>query len=554
MAAGLPGRAANRVRVAPFLVVGSDEIAVRLAEELTHLGEGAVLLARTGIEPRFEARLTQDGVQVLERDARNVADLEAVGLGETPAVAVVEGDDVTNLHAALAVHAARPDVRIVVRMFNEDLGRRLMTLFQEAQVVSASDVAAPGFLGTALHSEHRQQIVIGDRVVEVRPLSSDDDLARTQCIALFDPQTKTRDLFPPAAPGVLALVPVGTETQHDVGAVEGLRQAASFSGSMVTFFGALARLFDRRLIALLALITSILIVAAVVWSWSTDDGLIDSAYFAVTTITTTGYGDITPRGQSAAHKLGTMALMLVGALSLAVLFAVITDTIVGARLARSLEERPRPRRDHVVVVGLGRIGLRVIEGLIAREIPCLAVERDEGAYGVHAVRRLNVPVVLSDVRGPSSLDGLGLDNARCLMMLTDDDAANLLQAVSARARRKDLHVVLRLFDHDLAERVEDAFKIQARSVASLAAPAFAAALTGRRSLGSIPIGTRAVSIVELPVLSDRTVAELEEAARGEARVVEACGRWRPSDRTRVESGDKVIALGTPRGLARIARA
>ena len=49
--------------------------------------------------------------------------------------------------------------------------------------------------------------------------------------------------------------------------------------------------------------------------------------------------------------------------SLAVLFALITDAVVGVRLARVLGGVPRGMRDHVVVCGLGNIGYRVVERL-----------------------------------------------------------------------------------------------------------------------------------------------------------------------------------------------
>src|SRR5205085_8266133 len=133
-----------------------------------------------------------------------------------------------------------------------------------------------------------------------------------------------------------------------------------------------------------------------------------------------GYGDITPLHEPSALKLAVMGLMLIGALSLALVYALVTDAIVGVRLARSLGERPRPRRDHVVVLGLGRIGQRVVEDLVVRGIACIAVERNESAPGVHAARRLRVPVVLSDIAAPSVLHGCYLDQARCLIALTDD--------------------------------------------------------------------------------------------------------------------------------------
>jgi Trk K+ transport system NAD-binding subunit len=538
-----------------FIVAGSDGIAVRLAQELTALGEEVVVLARE-IEPRFRVSLEREGVRVIEGEARDVADLRDAGLATAAALAIVEESDVGNLHAALAARGERGDVRLVVRMFNQELGDRLEALFPEAHILSASAIAAPAFVAAALRSS--QRIVIADRAFDVRQLGHDDDLAAALPVAAFDPRHGTARLFPQAAAGVLALVPE-EEEEEEPGAVETaaeeLRQAASLAASMLTRAGALARLIDRRLMALLAFVVAIVIAAALVWTTSTHYDLLDSAYFAVTTVSTTGYGDITPLHDTSALKLAVMGLMLIGALSLALVYALVTDAIVGVRLARSLGERPRPRRDHVVVLGLGRIGQRVVEDLVARGIPCIAVERNEHAAGVHAARRLRVPVVLADVTAPAVLDGLFLERARCLMVVTDDDAANLGAALNARARRADLRVVLRLFDHDLAQRVESAFSIHvSRSVSSLAAPAFAAALSDRRALATIPVGAQAVTVAELSAPEGRTVAELERAAGGEARVIARGREWSPAPDERVGVGELIVAVGSRAGLAALGRA
>jgi Trk K+ transport system NAD-binding subunit len=533
-----------------YIIAGADGLAVRVAEELTALGEQVVVLARE-LEPRFRVHLEREGVRVLEGDARDVADLREAGLDDAKALAIVEQNDVGNLHAALAARGGRGDIRLVVRIFNPDLGARLDELFPDARVLSASAIAAPAFVAAALRAS--QRIVIADRAFDVRALAAGDDPAGVVALAEFDPAAGTASLFPPVSPGVLALVP-DDEDEEEVSAVEAaaeeLRQAASLAASLLTRAGALARLLDRRLIALVAFVTLIIVAAALVWSASTPYDLLDSAYFAVTTVSTTGYGDITPLHDSHALKLGVMGLMLLGALSLALVYALITDAIVGVRLARSLGERPRPRRDHVVVLGLGRIGQRVIEGLVARGIPCVAVERNERALGVEAARRLRVPVVLADATAPSVLDGLSLEHARCLMVVTDDDAANLSAALAARARQPELRVVLRLFDYDLAQRVETAFSIHvSRSVSSLAAPAFAAALSDRRALATIAVGSQALTVAELAAPAGHTLAELEQAAAGEARVIARGRDWSPAREAPLDAGETIVAVGSPAGLA-----
>ncbi len=533
-----------------YIVAGSDGIAVRLAEELVALGERVVVLSQE-MEPRFRTRLEQMDIRVLGGDPRDVADLRAAGLETAAALAIVEEDDVANLHSALAARGAREDLRLVVRMFNQDLGSRLEALFPDARIMSASAIAAPAFLAAALRSA--QQIMIAGHPFEVRALSAEDDLDSVLAVAAFDASSGTATLFPDPAPGVLALVPDVDEDEDQTvveAAAEELRQAASRTASMLVRAGALARLVDGRLVALLVFVVIVLGAAAAIWTSSTHYDLLDSAYFAVTTVSTTGYGDITPLHEGAGLKVIVMGLMLIGALSLALVYALITDAVVGVRLARSLGERPRPRRDHVVVLGLGRIGQRVVEDLVARRIPCVAVERNENAPGVHAARRLRVPVMLADISAPAVLDGLHIPSARCLMVVTDDDAANLAAALAARTLAPDIRVVLRLFDHDLAARVETAFAIHvSRSVSSLAAPAFAAALSDRQALATIAVGAQALTVAEFAAPVGRTVTELEQAAAGEARVLALGERWAPDARARSAAGETLVAVGSPTGLA-----
>ena len=110
--------------------------------------------------------------------------------------------------------------------------------------------------------------------------------------------------------------------------------------------------------------------------------------------------------------------------------------------------------------------------------------------------------------------------------------------------------MLRLFDHDLAARVETAFAIHvSRSVSSLAAPAFAAALSERRALATIAVGAQALTVAEFAAPAGRTVTELEQAAAGEARVLALGARWAPEARARSAPGETLVAVGSPTGLA-----
>ena len=115
---------------------------------------------------------------------------------------------------------------------------------------------------------------------------------------------------------------------------------------------------------------------AVFWGFSGHGlDLIDAIYFTVTIMTTTGFGDINLREAPPALQLYGVALMLAGTAALAILFALITDALVSARLARVLGATiPRGLHDHVVVCGLGNIGYRMVEQLHELGVPLVTAE------------------------------------------------------------------------------------------------------------------------------------------------------------------------------------
>ena len=270
-----------------------------------------------------------------------------------------------------------------------------------------------------------------------------------------------------------------------------------------------------------------------------------------------GAGDINLRDAPGPLELYGMALMLFGTGTLTVLFALFTDAIVSARLARARDPLPRLLSDHVVVCGLGNIGYRVVEQLAPLGVSLVAVELDRSNRFLPAMQRLGVPVLARDSRLRDTLQTLQVTSARSLVVVTSSDTVNLETALSARALRPDLRVVLRLFDADLAARVERTFGFHScRSPSALAAPAFAAAAVGEHVIASIPPGRRVLLVARLRVgrgsrAAGETVAAFEQAIHGRVLTVVAGGeqRWCPAGDTPLVPDEDLTVVVTRQGLA-----
>ena len=125
--------------------------------------------------------------------------------------------------------------------------------------------------------------------------------------------------------------------------------------------------------------------------------------------------------------------MLVALLFAAAFTGGLVERLIGRRLTGMVGPRAVPRSDHVVVVGLGQVGLRLALLLRQRGIPVVAVDDREDGENVGHARERGLPVVIGRGADPSLLDRLSLDRAIALAAVTDDDLQNI--AVDARRTR-----------------------------------------------------------------------------------------------------------------------
>ena len=142
-------------------------------------------------------------------------------------------------------------------------------------------------------------------------------------------------------------------------------------------------------------------------------------------------------------KLAISLSMLVALLFAAAFTGGLVERLIGRNLTGLLGRRAVPRSDHVVVVGLGQVGLRLC--LLLREIGISVVAIDDQPDGenVGHARRAGLPVVIGRGADPSLLRRLSLEHALAVAAVTSDDLQNIRVALTARAEAPGVRIVLR---------------------------------------------------------------------------------------------------------------
>lgn len=137
-------------------------------------------------------------------------------------------------------------------------------------------------------------------------------------------------------------------------------------------------------------------------------------------------------------------------------------------------------RDHVVLCGLGHLGSRILERLLAEGAEVVVIERDGGSRFVAEAKEKGTPILVADMRDDRVLEEAGVARARSIVAATNDDMSNLEVALDARRMNPKIRVLIRFFDQRIGAKIQHAFDIdEAFSSAALAAPIIAAKALAR---------------------------------------------------------------------------
>ncbi|WP_369242687.1 NAD-binding protein [Streptomyces sp. R21] len=499
--------------------------------------------------------------RVLEAPELTEAVLADAGVERAAALALVHDDDETNIRAALTARRLNPRLRLVIRLYNRRLGQHIEELLDQASalatgigsgstdgdsgsaggsgggsgafgggdasttVLSDADTAAPALAATALAGTSK--VVQTDglmlRAAE-RPPPGPGQVADPGLCTLALLSATTND--PAGADGSEGSGSQGPQLLPDERAVAAatgrgtiVLENVSYSGpslsagrSVVPF----ASLFSRRLRWSFAGLVACVAALAIASMAVTRESPLHATYLTLLDLFSINDPAI---GQPIGRQLLQLLSGMVGLLLLPVLLAAVLEALGTFRSGSALRRPPRGLSGHVVLLGLGKIGTRVLARLRELQIPVVCVEADPEARGLALARRLRVPVVLGDVTQEGVLEAAKIQRAHALLALTSADTTNLEAVLYARTVRPDLRVVLRLYDDDFATAVyrtlraaHPAALTRSRSVSHLAAPAFAGAMMGRQILGAIPVERRVLLFAAVDVgghsqLEGRTVGE-----------------------------------------------
>ncbi len=468
-------------------------------------------LGRTGL--RIFSLLRQQGARVVGvsyhplaevmgdvvvGELRSPATLKAAGIYQAQTLVLATSDDALNLAVLTQARILNPNIRIVNRLFNISLGERLDHTLPHHVSLSSAALAAPLFAFAARGNRAIGQLRLFDltwpmyeEVIDTShpwhgiPLKTLWD-NRSQLLIHYHSPRSPIDLVTAVVTGTVLQVGdrvvVATKPQQPTLASRQVSQL--WQRLWVTLDHGRRRARATLLVILTLLITIGLATFTYIWH-SLDTSWVDALYFSVGMITGAGGQEQVAENASAAIKVFTAVMMLVGAGVIGICYALLNEFILGSHFQSLWSVARMPRQNHYIVCGLGGVGYRIALHLHQTGHQVAVVEQDANNRFLPSVKALKIPVIIADANMASSLETLNLASAQALLVVTSDDTVNLEIALTARSISPQVPAVVRIYDAEFAQQVQQVFEFdQVLSPMDLAAPTFAAAALGGRILGN----------------------------------------------------------------------
>lgn len=380
-----------------------------------------VVIGHTDVGRRSCALLESRGVRITHLDDPTDSRVREALSGPVDGVAVLLHDDMRALRYSLMIEHILPGIRLFVAMFDGTARAQLERTVPNCIVLSPAACSVPSMVAAAISTDHdviRRTVSSSERSwVTVDANGSSD-------IASIHPYS----------------VPPSLRVRGIIGQIRGQLHAYD-SGSAVLLGGAFGLLIMIVLDTLVGM---------------QHESLIRALYDATrvtATISSPDLGD-----ESWVLAWAALAAVLVMGFTAAFAAGIVHHLISGRHVAL-VGRRVMPRSGHVVITGMGQVGIRLAQELRSLGVAVAGIERHADAPGLPLARDLGIPVVIGDASSRRVLRRAGLSGSIALVACGSDERDNIAVAISARAVADDVPVVIRAGADDAIDETQSLFHI-----------------------------------------------------------------------------------------------
>ncbi len=416
-----------------------------------------LVIGQTSVGRRVCGLLRESGLTTNHLDLPTDAELRAALTPDVDGIAVMLHDDIKALRYSLAAHHIRPSARLFVAMFDRTAREQLRTAVPTAVVLSPAAISVPSLVAAAIDP-------------------------RTAAIRRKDTQEEAR---------WVSLTPAGDHTNV---AAYSTPDAIRRPGRIGRLTGQL-RAYDAGTKVLLTGVFGLITVIALDTIVGLQHANFLRAMYDATRTTATISAPALP-DEPWILVFATFAALAVLAFT-AMFAAGLVNYLISGRHVALIGRRVAPRSGHVVVVGMGQVGLRLAEELQALGVAVLGIEVNATSRSLQIARAKRIPVIVGDAASRATLKAARVDHAYAVVAAGSAEWDNIAVAVSSLATAPDTRLVIRAGTGDAMDETRSLFHIGAVvDVNGLTASFVTSAMTGPAPYAVIAAGDADLAIDE----------------------------------------------------------
>jgi voltage-gated potassium channel len=327
-----------------------------------------------------------------------------------------------------------------------------------------------------------------------------------------------------------------------------------------------------ELVTLLTLTAFFVFIAGIMLYVFEGDGdnpnisnLFDAFYWALVTISTVGYGDISP--VTPEGRVVSMLIIMTGVGLIAFMTSIIvssfSERLVELREYRAVQEVGK-KNNVIVVCGFGIMGRKVARGLAREGKELIILDRsEEAAQKAHSSGYRSIS---ADATQSSIFEQIGIeDRISHVLCLTSDDEQNAFIAINVKSLNPDVTVTVRCSDKEIADKLRYAGVDQViipEEITALMSVAHAGEPVAFEALRSIiaykgenhidEVEVQRGGILEHTVFGALKTEVFRLIILGIVRLDEEGEKlflFNPDDKTKLLAGDDLVVMGLPTAIA-----
>ncbi|MBP0016099.1 MAG: NAD-binding protein [Cyanobacteria bacterium SBLK] len=582
-----------------FLVLGLGSLGQHCVAALKEFGVYTIAIEQ-GIPQEWEiANLRELLDELILGDCCQDAILQQAGIDDCRAALITTNNERANAEAALAIRQLNPNTRLVIRSSKDNLNQLLSRQLGNFIAFDPTQLPAAAFAIAALGTDTLGFFNLEGSWLRVakHPVTKEHRWSRSRR-PLYDLNNRTRRLLlhfssdaeipsafytwqPETAIAIgdtvltietaehfllnqrkQATIAKRTKKQH--GKRKLLRKYLDirFLKEQLSHFWQLNLQEQIRRVALLAgfIVLILLGTGTLLFNFYHPDTTLLSAFYVTAILLLGGYADLFDKFDAIVSipwwlQLFALSLTLAGTAFVGVLYALLTEALLSSKFQFIKQRPPIPQQDHVVLIGLGRIGTKVANLLQEFQQTLVGI-----TFNPHFDLNLlpKMPLLKGDLERVFAEANIA--EAKSVIVATDDEMVNLEVALMARSINPRSQLAIRTYGQRLSNHLEKMFPdAQILCTYAVMAEAFAGAAFGENILSLFRLYNQTILVTEYQIEAIDTLHGLliGEIAYGYGVVPIVYQKpnkpstLMPSDDIPLEVGDRLVVLANIEGLRRV---